>query len=228
MTIAARANATPLQMVFPGGTLPAGIAATTVTLQSINGYNTNPLLDGSGGGTTGKLWIDSVPIPGSISRAAPDYKFSRTTAGNAVILNPNKPYAFTYNFADAHIDDIHIIAIGTNGPAHPRPLNDARAMIQRMTALDKRFIIVNRPQSTDSEDAAYHDEFGRRFFSLRKYLVDYGLADAGLTPTAQDTTDIAAGVVPTSLRIDSVHGNAAYYHIWGQQLFNRMVEFGWV
>ncbi|NUR28874.1 MAG: hypothetical protein HOV83_24040 [Catenulispora sp.] len=237
MTIAARANATPL-VLLPRTAIPSS-GAVDVDLQALNGAATTPLLQGNGGGVTGNLWVNGVPIPGSISLVQPGggsatfnsstdyYRFTRSDTGGAAITTI-RPYRFTYDFADAHRDDIHIISIGQNGPAHPRPLYDAQAIIQRMSALDKRFLVVNKPSSTDAEDAAYHDAFGRRYFPLRKYLVAYGLADAGLSATAQDNTDIAAGTVPTSLRIDAVHGNAAYYHIWGQQLFNRLVELGWV
>ena len=46
-------------------------------------------------------------------------------------------------------------------------------------------------------------QFGENFLNLRKYLVENGLTENGLTPTEEDTARIAKGLVPTSL----LHGN---------------------
>lgn len=57
--------------------------------------------------------------------------------------------------------------------------------------------------------AALTTMVGARYFDWRQWLVDNGLAAAGLTATADDLTDIATGVVPRSLRSPdlSVHHN---------------------
>lgn len=51
--------------------------------------------------------------------------------------------------------------------------------------------------------------YGTRFIDIRSYLISSGLADAGITPTSQDLTDIANDIVPLSLRADNVHLNTA-------------------
>lgn len=228
VSITARTNANPLMVVVSSGTLGAVTTSQTITFAPINGEQAYPLLQGDGGGSTGHLWIDGAPIAGTIQNTGGGtYAFARATAGSAIVVGA-RPVAFTYNFANTHSDDIHIIAMGQNGPSNARTINDVAAVVQKMTALNKRFLIVNRPTSTDGEDALWHDLYGRRFFSLRKYMVTWGLADTGITPTTQDNTDMTNGAVPTSLRIDGVHGNAAYYWAWGNQVFNRLVELGWI
>ena len=54
--------------------------------------------------------------------------------------------------------------------------------------------------------------------------MENGLTVAGITPTEQDETDIAAGTVPTSLRSDGVHLNAAGYKALGTMLADKIVS----
>ncbi len=35
--------------------------------------------------------------------------------------------------------------------------------------------------------------FGRHYINQRKYMIEYGLSDAGITPTVEDTTAISQG-----------------------------------
>jgi len=70
-------------------------------------------------------------------------------------------------------------------------------------------------------------KYGNKFFHSRQMLVNYGLAAAGLEPTAQDTTDIGNGTVPTSLRHDSTHLNQYGYTALGTMLAQRMVALGY-
>ena len=63
---------------------------------------------------------------------------------------------------------------------------------------------------------------------LSQYLVEYGLQDAGITPTAQDLIDISNGVVPSSLRADAVHFTADGYTILAQQVYNKLEQLGWL
>lgn len=224
VTIAARTGATPFLLLPANGQVPAS-GDVTVTLLPINGTVPAPLLQGNGtpgSGFTGSL----AGVPGTLSQSSGVYTFSRTNAGTAVPVT--RPVAFRTDFSAARRGDIPILWLGQNGPSDARSIADDRAVIEHLAALHKRWLVISRPTGTDAIDQTYHDEFGRRFISVRRYLVDYGLADAGITATTQDTADIAAGNVPTSLRIDGVHGNAAYYNIVAQQVNARLRELGWV
>ena len=47
-------------------------------------------------------------------------------------------------------------------------------------------------------EAALTAEFGDRFINMRQFLIDDGLAIAGLTPTREDAEDAAVGAYPCS------------------------------
>jgi hypothetical protein len=224
VTITARSGATPFIVDVDGGNIPAS-GGVTITFRPINSAAVAPLISGDGipGGT-----MDGAlkGIPGTISYSAGVYTFTRTTSGSAVVCA--RPEPFRTDYSEARRGDIYIIWIGQNGPSEVRARNDARAIIQHMSAGDKRWLVISKPTSSDADDALWHDEFGRRFIAIRKYLVEFGLADAGIPPTSQDITDMSNGVVPTSLRTDAVHWNSAGYTILGQQVYNRLLELGWI
>lgn len=223
VTICARQGGNPFLITSSTGVIPANKTPVRITLEPINGETVRPLLQGP------SVWTGYLgDTHGTLSRVIPDdyYTFTRTTAGSEVTLN--RPTAFYLDIAKPRLGDIHIIWIGQNGPNNPRAISDAKAMIQRMSALGKRFLVISKPTSTDADDAAWFAEFGRRFVAIRKYMVLYGLQDAAITPTTQDTTDIANGVVPTSLRKDSVHWTPTGYSILANVIFKRLKEMGWI
>ena len=223
VTICARQGGNPFRVLVDSGVIPSDISAVRVTLLPINGEIVRPLLQGS---PTLSGYLGDVH--GTLARVLPEdyYTFTRTTAGPEITLN--RPTAFYLDVATPRLGDVHVIWIGQNGSTNTRAISDAKAMIQRMQALDKRFLVISKPTSTDADDAAWFSEFGSRFVAARKYLIQYGLQDANITPTAQDVTDISNGVVPTSLRKDSVHWTPTGYSILANVIFKRLKEMGWI
>ena len=69
--------------------------------------------------------------------------------------------------------------------------------------------------------------FGYHFLDIADYILKYGLDDAGITPTSQDTQDIANGEMPSSLRADDVHFNSAGYNVIGDLLYKRGKTLGY-
>lgn len=69
--------------------------------------------------------------------------------------------------------------------------------------------------------------YGARFRQPFRWLVDNGLALAGLTPTGQDIIDLANDVLPTSLRSDTAHPNATGYGLIGQYVANELRGAGY-
>jgi lysophospholipase L1-like esterase len=223
VTIAARSGAYPFSVNIVGGVIPES-DDVAVNFRPINGSVPAPInvtgMTGYLGGVLGSFLYDAD---------SGVHSFRRSVAGSAVAAN--RPLSFYRNDSKLRRGDIAIIWIGQNGPAWPRALQDAKAMIQNLTALEKRFIVISKPTgttSTNAEDVTWFSEFGPRFIPARQYLVEFGLQDAGIAPTEQDLIDIAAGTVPTSLRSDSVHWNAAGYTILGNLVFNRLNELGWI
>ena len=223
VTICARQGGNPFRILVDNGVIPPDASAVRVTLLPINGEVVRPLLQGP------SAWSGYLgDVHGNLSRVTPDdyYIFTRTTVGATVTLD--RPAAFYLDIAKPRLVDIHIIWIGQNGPSNTRAISDAKAMIQNMKALNKRFLVISKPTSSDADDAAWFSEFGSRFVAARKYLIQYGLQDANITPTAQDLTDISNGVVPSSLRKDAVHWTPTGYSILANIILKRLKEMGWI
>lgn len=97
-----------------------------------------------------------------------------------------------------------------------------------------RYVILGLTVGEETASFYIDDEnrmkqaFGNKYFPTRKYLIESGLTIAGITPTSQDETDIAAGKVPTSLKSDSVHLNASGYTAVGKLLANKIRSLGYV
>jgi hypothetical protein len=86
-----------------------------------------------------------------------------------------------------------------------------------------------------AEDAEMIKEFGGNYVELRNYLCKQGINDAikkgylpddGTYPTSADLLDIAAGIVPNSLRADGVHLNAVGQVLVGDAIYKRMIDLG--
>lgn len=106
-----------------------------------------------------------------------------------------------------------VIWAGRNNFGSPTTVqSDIAAMIAALPH-DRYLVlsILNQNASTEWSGSANYTSiialnnalaasYGQRYVDIRGILVNNGLAMAGLTATAQDTADIANGVVPTSLR----------------------------
>ena len=71
------------------------------------------------------------------------------------------------------------------------------------------YIVCGIPSGSAESRRALEGElgsrYGERFVNTREYVSAYGLADAGLTPTAADTAAMAKGKIPPQLKSDDVH-----------------------
>lgn len=255
--IAARQGGQPARFVFPGGQIPATTTAVTVTLEYADGGTAWPLLQGPATYTGYVVLADGTKVPGTFSvvrdpgatpsthHAGDVYKFTRTTAGSTITCD--RPVPFYYDTADAHRDDITIYWAGRNNYAETdQVIADLQAMILRQRPLRSRFLVLaEHNQATEyaggpgatayaaigTLNARLRALFGRRFIDGRRYLIDYGLADAGITtPTGQDTIDISRDVVPESLRGvgDALHLNTAGSNVITNLCKRRALELGWI
>lgn len=231
VTIAARQGGNPFIVRVTGGVIPATTSPVVVTLDNINGQPVRPMLqgtaywDGKLGDIDGRLSIVK-PNGGSTWDEANYYTFTRKTAGSQITAN--QPLTFYTNFGEEHRGDIQIIWAGQNGPTNTRSIEDVKAMVQHLTGLNKKYLVISKPSSTDAQDAEWSAAFGPRFISIRKYMSEFGLKEAGISPTEQDLVDIAQGKVPTSLRNDSVHWKAEANEVMGKYIFNILKELGWI
>ncbi len=238
VTITARMGGYPFQVRVTGGVIPATATPVVITFDYINDARVRPLMQGNGG-ATGFIG-DLAGVKGSIALVKPNgsssswddanyYTFTRSVAGNEVVVN--RPEPFITDYAKARQGDIKIIWIGQNGPSEARAIQDAKAIIQSMRTLDKRYIVISKPSASPADDALWFAEFGNRFIAAKKYLVEFGLADAGITPTEQDLTDMANYVIPLLLcnsSTDRLHWSAAGYAVLGKLVFKKLKQLGWI
>ena len=124
-----------------------------------------------------------------------------------------------------------VIFMGQNGGYNndnDELVNLHRLMIDHANAKHVIVLGLSSGSATSRADyeAAMRKAFGRYFISLREYLSQYGLADAGLTPTTADTTAMMEGTVPPQLLADGVHYTAATKTVIGNLIYKRCCELG--
>lgn len=145
-----------------------------------------------------------------------------------------------------HKDDIQIIFMGTNG-GWMITADDAETRIKKLTSqidmmidynTSKKYIIIGMHYfyswvlynglTKEQLENAMLLKYGNHYINLRKYMIEYGLADAGLTATETDTEAINNGNVPPSLLYsDGIHGNAYFYNILANLVNKKGIELGY-
>lgn len=130
-----------------------------------------------------------------------------------------------------------IIWAGRNNSGSPSQVeSDIAAMVAALPSNRYLILSILNAQGEGSGTGAYSNittinnylasTYPGHYFDIREYLVQNGLAAAGLTATASDTADVASDVVPYSLSYaGSVHLNAAGYTVVAEQVANWIKNF---
>ncbi|RWE62976.1 MAG: hypothetical protein EOS25_10295 [Mesorhizobium sp.] len=145
--------------------------------------------------------------------------------------------------ADAACTQVVWVGRNNKGINNWSTVGDVRLMVARLRAANYRVVILGVHNGTNYPDewigGIYYPQivacnaelaaaFPDSFFDVRRYLVDHGLSDAGITPTAQDLIDIANDVVPGSLLSDGLHLTSTAYALVAQQVVSRFfTPNGW-
>ena len=247
--IAARQGGQPAVFKPVGGSFPAS-GAVDVTLGYADGGSAWPLLQGSATYLGHVTLPSGTTIPGTfgiirdpaatqyVHHSGDRYTFTRTTAGTAATVFGGAP--FYYDIADQARSNIFVIWAGRNNYAETdQVIGDIQAMVQHQFSQYKRFVILSEHNASTAASGSsewtqiktlndrLRQLYGRRFIDTRRYLIDSGLAHAGLAPTTQDTTDISNDVVPISLRADNLHLNGNGSTIVAALIKSRLIELGW-
>lgn len=175
-------------------------------------------------------------VTGALSYDASDgnYYFTRTEEGNAVSVAEGTQVE-TFASADKNESDIVVLFAGTNRPPNIDTVGELieteKRMLQYLGA--SRYVVIGLTSlelvlDVEPINEALGAEFGEHFLDIRKYLLEQGLFDAGIAPTKQDEKDLAAGEIPSSLRVDEVHGNEAFYRIIGEQVLKKLEELHYI
>ena len=173
-------------------------------------------------------------VEGNLKQYASDtsgeYRFERLTNGEKVVIN--RP---TEIITKAQRDDtsgISVIWVGTNdtGWTVEEIANHIDYLVDM--AMTDRYIVIGLTSKAYHADiveknAYLKKRFGRHFLDVRDYILSYGLADAGITPTAADTAALAEGEIPPSLLADDVHFRDAGYEIIGSCVYKKGVALGY-
>lgn len=144
-----------------------------------------------------------------------------------------------------------------NGPNSSVPATDASTIVPTMQAMaaqvpEGRFIPISlnnsyeTPRGSEGHQGGVEDglpathvavneamgvAFPTTYADLRGYFITDGMADAGLTPTAQDLADIALDIPPSSLRTDfgaPGHLSEPGRRVTALRLAEFLRELGWV
>lgn len=173
-------------------------------------------------------------IQGKLVQLNGAYYFERLTPGERISIDQGtqlKPFGLT----DAKDDDVLVIFTGTNDMP---TLESIYSIIDTQQAMLKaancnRYIIIGLTYAAgipeiDGVNEVLANEYGDNFLDIRSYMLNYGLEDAGITPTKTDLRNIQGGEIPDSLRSDYVHGNKAFYELLAQQVYRKMQYLGYL
>ena len=231
-TIAARQGGN--ELIIPAGEIN-GTYPYTDFVDPFGG-NVRPLRQGTGSNSGNKIYIDGEECTLSITQTSSTstdavYTISGYTGGASTVPKLARFAGSNFN------GKIVVIWVGTNGASVTGTTSAVEARIAIIDSMIKhldhnRYVIMGISRGTETnqaaDDAAMLAHYGNKFFPTRKLLVDYGLTINGLTPTEQDTADIAVGTVPTQLRSDTTHMNAYGYTAIGKMLADKIRSLGYI
>lgn len=205
----------------PAGILKqGGSALDPITQQYVNTSQINP--------------CTIQNIAGNLTYESGRYYFSRSENGETV--NVTKPVPLITYAMSALRNNINVIWLGTNGgfTTSTELIEIIRTMVEYMKPITKKYIVIGIhhlvstvTETFDTLEKSMITAFGRHYINERKYMIEYGLSDAGITPTEEDSNAISQGKIPPSLLYDDVHYNDKGYNIIANLVNNRGKELGY-
>lgn len=217
--IAARADAIVTTVTVSGGQLASsGSTALSSVTPDLLAHVTDQSIEAA-------IIVDGQAIRGTLHRAPNGaYDFTRTLPGAAVTV----PADSRLRPLIAPLDQrIALVRVGQNdigtgiANAQALVLANSAAIVRRLVSQQRRFLVVGLHMgggetagsgsrvAKEAVNAEWKRLYGDRFVDINWFLINRGLAAAGVTPTAQDNTDISNGIVPSSLRSDQIHFSQA-------------------
>ena len=193
-TVLGRAGVKPY-VVKKGLEIPAGTESVAISITSQDGSAVATLtLESSG-------WEKS-------------YSFCRLEAGEAVAVEAGTQ--ITTAGTQEYQDYIHVVWLGNyDGYTSSAELvENVKLLLSRQAKNPERYLVIgpctyagswgsNAARSLESIDSAMMQAFGSRYVNVRKYLVEDGLKDAGISATKLDSQYLAQGCIPDSFRSGS-------------------------
>ncbi|RHM62821.1 hypothetical protein DW911_01945 [Erysipelatoclostridium sp. AM42-17] len=162
------------------------------------------------------------------------HTFTRNEAGKETPLN--QLTQVESDVPDFNENDIVVLFSGTydnqNNLDIYRTITYQRAIINQIKT--QKYIVVSltsRRQNASVRDQnnMLKEEHKDHFLEYRAYLLDHGLADANITPTAQDQQDLNNNYIPSSLlKDDKLNGNDAFNTLLAKQVNQKMIDLQYI
>ena len=163
------------------------------------------------------------------------YEFTRSAPGKEVKIN-RLTRVITAPMVDRRSNDILVICSGSNNGPSPDNIEEIFALIDGMieyAGVGDRYVVVDFTAypvmlNQKAVNDAMKEHYGDHLIEMNKYFVTSGLADAGITPTATDLSDISQGHIPESLLFayDHLHYLAVTNRLFAQQVKLKLVSLG--
>ncbi|WP_163398150.1 hypothetical protein [Flavobacterium fluviatile] len=238
-TIAARTGAVPA-IVTSSFTLPADTTntveissdANVLLKNSLYGAPVKILLQGSPA-MVNPCYIQGIECTIAYNSAGGIYTLKRNVADVSTTYIPANS---SLNFTSSKIHRnpfIDIIFVGQNGGYNSTD-NELVDYIKKMAEFSgcPNYLIIGMHSGTAASRASLEllmfNEFGHRYINWRQYVSNYGLRDAGLTPTTADNAAMAVGSCPPQLLIDSVHLSTAGHTVLANLTYKTAIELGYI
>ncbi|MDF2895760.1 MAG: hypothetical protein K0Q46_2546 [Rhodococcus erythropolis] len=235
--IAVRQGGLAPKFTVPGGVIPIDTSEFAVTLAEsyTSGYSPAATTKGNIGTF---LNVSFLGVPVNLYHVNNAWTMARVTAAAGSSPQPVAVPASGAVVRDiasaAWRNAVQVYMGGFNGGEQVKDVTTMSAYLEN----PGRFVVLGMSTGSSGGDptpykaanAALKTAFPDQFFDMAAYVITNGLTDEGITPTAQDNTDIAAGIVPTSLRRASndPHYNAAGQRVIARRLAELLIERGFV
>ena len=173
-------------------------------------------------------------IDGTLSQINGSYYFARQKEGERRSFSSETRFE-TFGMIDKRDGDVLILFTGTNDMPDVESVYEIIDIQRRMLkeANCDRYIVIGLTYASgipeiDEVNEILANEYEDHFLDIRNYALNYGLEDAGITPTDKDKADLAKGELPSSLRRDYVHGNSTFYELLAKQVYRRLQYLGYL
>lgn len=219
--------------------IPAGTEPVSISIASEDGNPVSPLTAGSSGVNP----VTIAGVQGTLIRTSSGtgwyqsaYQFTRLEEGAETPVAKGTEVVTACK--EEYRDYIHIVWLGTYGNYGTPELlvSNVKTLLQRQNLNSDRYLVIGpcttngswysaNAYALDAIDSAMLQAFGSHYINLRKYLIEDGLRDAGLSASS---TGIA-GNVPLSFRSNSSGAdmNGIAYELIGKLVFDRMDRLGY-
>jgi hypothetical protein len=239
---ASKVGAIVTNIALSGNSLPAAIGAVTATIVQPDGGSaglSGPLALVSSGGVSAVLTTDNgTQVPGVLwATGSGVYNFTRDVAGATALAVSSGAVLTVQRHRRTSVK--RIINTATNNPTDARAITD----IQAIAAQGSDFLIVGptMAQTTLPGSAAYiasralcaslATQYGSRFFDYFAYALNTGAGgfwvDQGLTPDANNQSDIDAGIMPRLLVTDGLHPSTTATTGFAAKIYSLCHALGW-